>query len=385
MATIISVAFVALYVWVTDLGAPVERAALMYAVYMLARLFYRERNALNAIGAAALLALVSDPSSLFDAGFQMTFLAVLTIAGVAIPVMQRTTAVWRKALYQLDSTTFDLHLLPKQTQFRVELRMILSRLELLLPRWLGHFTIVGGLRLLFRAADVVFISGIMQAALALPMAVYFHRATTLALPANVAVVPIMSILLPTALGTTLLSYIGSWITLLPRCATAVLLHSVSFSVSTFAHFRAADLRVPDPPAWLTVLCLISITGCALSSRRRFVFLFASLLLLASSDLALIHARRPDILFGKLEITAIDVGQGDSLLVVTAHRKSVLIDVEGPWAQLIPVLIPERTSFLPISGRVDSPILMWSPYLMRMGTTSADCLPCSRTFIPMSFG
>lgn len=91
-ATILSVLFVGLYVSVTDLGAPVQRAALMCVVYMLARLLYRERNPLKALGVAAIVALLIDPHALFDAGFQMTFLAVLTIAGIAVPVIERTTA-----------------------------------------------------------------------------------------------------------------------------------------------------------------------------------------------------------------------------------------------------------------------------------------------------
>ena len=62
------------------------------------------------------------------------------------------------------------------------LRMILSRLELLLPRWLARCFVIGGVRVVLRTADLVFISALMQAALALPMGAYFHRATTLALP-----------------------------------------------------------------------------------------------------------------------------------------------------------------------------------------------------------
>src|SRR5947209_2649962 len=234
VATIASVLFVGLYVSVTDLGAPVQRAALMCVVYMLARLLYRERNPLNAIGAAALVALVIEPKALFDAGFQMTFLAVLSIAGIAIPILERTTAFYRKALYQSDSTSFDLHLLPRQAQFRLDLRMILSRLERLVPSWAARFALVGGIRLALRAADVIFISALMQAALALPMAIYFHRATTLALPANISVVPVMSFLLPIALATTLLSYVGAWAAFVPKCITALLLHAISASVVTFA-------------------------------------------------------------------------------------------------------------------------------------------------------
>jgi competence protein ComEC len=144
-ATLISVLFVTAYVTLTDLGAPVQRAALMCAVYMLARLLYRERNPLNAIGAAALFALVIEPKALFDAGFQMTFLAVLTIAGVAAPILERSTALYRKALHQLDSIGFDIHFPPKQAQFRIDLRMILARLRLFLPRWIAQLVFIGGL------------------------------------------------------------------------------------------------------------------------------------------------------------------------------------------------------------------------------------------------
>ena len=327
-ATIASVVFVGLYASVTDLGAPVQRAAFTCVVYMLARLLYRERNSLNALGVAALVALVIDPKALFDAGFQMTFLAVLTIAGIAVPIMDRTTAFYRKTLRHLDSTSYDLHLLPKQAQFRVELRMILARMELLLPRRVARFLALGGLKLAVRTADLILISALMQAVLALPMAVYFHRATTLALPANLAAVPVMSFLLPVAIGTTLLSYAGAWLVFIPRCVTALLLHLMSAGVATFARFRGADLRVPDPAAWVIALSLVAIAACLFSAKRRFHSILGAILLLVIADVALVIVRRPDTVAGKLEITVIDVAQGDSILVVTPAGKTLLIDAGG---------------------------------------------------------
>lgn len=327
-ATILSVIFIALYVTITDLGAPVQRAALMCGVYMLARLFYRERDVLNAIGFAGLAALAIAPASLFDAGFQMTFLAVIAIAGIAGPVLERTTAVYRKALYQPGSTSYDLHLHPIQAQFRLNLRMILVRLERLIPKWLARVGLFGGIRVLLRLAEIFLISAVMQAALALPMAVYFHRANTLALPANVAVVPVMSMLLPVAVVATLCSYGGAWVAMVPKVITALLLHFVSSAVFTFSHFRAADIRVPTPSTWAACFCLPAIALCLIAARRRYLLLFSSLLVFGASDLCVLYARKPDIVHGKLEVTAIDVGQGDSLLVVTPQGKALLIDGGG---------------------------------------------------------
>ena len=216
--------------------------------------------------------------------------------------------------------------------------------------------------MLLRAAEIVFISALMQAALALPMAVYFHRATTLALPANFVVVPIMTLLLPIALGTTLLSYIAAWIAFIPRCITALLLHAVSASVITFARFRASDLRVPDPPIWAAVLCIVALAACICAVRRRSILVIASLLLLAGGDLAVIYARKPDIVPGKLEMTAIDVGQGDSLLVVTPQGKALLIDGGG-------------TSGASFSG-FDVGEDVVSPYLWSRGFSHLDAVALS---------
>lgn len=358
LATLLTVFFIGLYVALTDLGAPVQRAALMCGVYLLARLLYRERNSLNAIGAAALVVLVIEPQALFDAGFQMTFIAVLTIAGVSVPILERTTAVYRRALKQIDSISFDIHLAPRQAQFRLDLRMVLSRVELFIPKWATRLFLLGAFRLVLAAADVVLISLLMQAALALPMAVYFHRATTLALPANVIVVPLMSVLLPLAIATTLLSYAGAWIALVPRCATALLLHSVSASVFTLAHFRASELRIADPPVWAAIFCIAALSLSIVFARKQWTLVAVSLLLLAAGDVLVVRARHPQIAANALEITAIDVGQGDSLLIVTPEGKTLLIDGGG-------------TLGTPTSFDIGEDVV--SPYLWARGFSHLDAV------------
>jgi competence protein ComEC len=67
----------------------VQRAFWMVTLYLIGRLLWRERVALNVIGVAALVMLAADPSSLFDSGFQMTLLSVLAVAGIAVPSQRR--------------------------------------------------------------------------------------------------------------------------------------------------------------------------------------------------------------------------------------------------------------------------------------------------------
>ena len=59
----------------------------MIAAYQVAALLNRERAPLNTVSLAALVLLVINPEALFDPSFQLTFLAVLTIAGLAVPLI----------------------------------------------------------------------------------------------------------------------------------------------------------------------------------------------------------------------------------------------------------------------------------------------------------
>jgi competence protein ComEC len=85
VATVITIVLATGYAYLADLGAPVLRAVLMLAIVLLTKLLYRERALLNGIGLAALVLLAAEPQALFEASFQLTFLSVLAIAGIAVP------------------------------------------------------------------------------------------------------------------------------------------------------------------------------------------------------------------------------------------------------------------------------------------------------------
>lgn len=63
----------------TGASPPVVRASSMFAVHEVLALSGRSSPSLNVLGTAALAMLAVDPSVLFDAGFQLSFLAVLAI------------------------------------------------------------------------------------------------------------------------------------------------------------------------------------------------------------------------------------------------------------------------------------------------------------------
>jgi competence protein ComEC len=163
----------------TNIGPPVWRAALMFAVYLARRLLYRNRAMLNALGAAALVLLIVDPEALFGASFQMTFLCVGLVTAVGVPLLERTIEPYRQGLRNLDALAYDRTLPPRVAQFRLDLRLLLNRISALLPGRIQRWIFLAGLRGLFGFSELIAISAVLEIGLALPMAYYFHRATWL--------------------------------------------------------------------------------------------------------------------------------------------------------------------------------------------------------------
>ena len=67
------------YVFLAGLTPSVLRSAIMLTIYSTIKLIGRERVSLNTLALAALVMLLYDPFTLYDIGFQLSFMAVLSI------------------------------------------------------------------------------------------------------------------------------------------------------------------------------------------------------------------------------------------------------------------------------------------------------------------
>ena len=68
-----------LYALLVDFSPSVLRSATMITVYSVVRLLNRDRSSLNTLALTAIILLVLHPQNLWDVGFQLSFMAVLSI------------------------------------------------------------------------------------------------------------------------------------------------------------------------------------------------------------------------------------------------------------------------------------------------------------------
>ncbi len=328
--TVLTICVCAAYAFLTEVGAPVWRATLMCALFLSTRLLYRDRNMINALGAAALGVLVFDPRQLFTASFQMTFLCVLIVAAVALPLLERTSGFYRRALAHWESVDYGPTLPPAVAQFRLDLRLIAQRLARFVGEKWSLLLMRGSTVFCLRLYELLLVSAVMQMGLALPMAYYFHRATTIGLPANMAVVPLTQILMPAAIVSLALGFVSPLLAKLPALLTAFALQAITGTVHGLGGLRLADFRIATPSIFMIIIASAALVTAMIGARRKAALAVASLLLLALASMALAFvAPQPQIRAGVMEVTSIDVGEGDSILVVTPQGRTLLIDAGGP--------------------------------------------------------
>jgi competence protein ComEC len=165
------------YAGLTGWPPSAVRAAIMMTIVIGGWAAHRPADLVNSLFAAAFIILLWDPRQLFQPGFQLSFLVVLSIA-VVLPLVQKLFQSW---LFKQDP------FLPEALQ----------------PRWPVPAQ---------AAAYFIFdISAISVAAWlgSIPLvAAYFHLFTPVSIPANILVVPLTALALMSSIGSLLT---GAWL------------------------------------------------------------------------------------------------------------------------------------------------------------------------------
>lgn len=308
-ALVASIAAIAAYAVLVGGSPPVLRATIMGVLLVAASLSGRRSNGLVAITLAAALMTGMDPGVVRDVSFQLSFAATAGILYLATPLRR----------------------------WALELIARVLRLEEL-PRWTN---VVVAEPLAMTIAAVVATSPLL--------ALQFGRLSLVALPANLLVVPAFMLILGSSLLAALggllpvgrlvfaapayylLTYwivVARWFASLPHATGAVGGYSTPWLLVTYAVLGACAVT------------LVRFAGRSLPTRlaesrpfqlRRAMPLaligLPAVALAVSASCVLMPSQR------RLQVTFLDVGQGDAVLIETPGGEDVLVD-GGPGGAVL---------------------------------------------------
>ena len=359
-AVVAAVAVAWVYALLAGTTAPVVRSAAGLTMFLLARIVYREGRLMNALAGVTLGFVLVDPGQLVDASFQLSFLAVAAIGGLAAPLLDRHFTPFRRGLAALGEPDRDLGLDTRVQTMRVELRLVAEMLSLYLVAsmraWLGGIRVTGWMALFL--AETFLLSALVQMALALPSIFYFHRFSVTGLSANLLIVPLLSAAVPIGFGAVLTNS-----TILAAVAGGLL--EASRRVAAWHVPWDPAWRIPDPPWWLAALFAAAVIAWMTALRvRRWVWAPA-LVSLSALAVLIAHPFEARVENGALELTAVDVGQGDGLFLALPDRSLVAIDAGGfPGFGRGGRLMERRQPRMDIGEDVISPYL-WTRSIQRL--------------------
>jgi competence protein ComEC len=337
------------YVGMVQDRPPILRAGLMVALYLCARPLFRRVELLNTIAIAALAILLWRPSSLADSSFQLSFLAAGVIAGLALPWLDRSSEPYRAGLAHLGDVTRDVVHPPKIIQFRIEMRLAEQWLALRMPPWAAKradFLLALPIRAALRLWEVALLSAVIQWGMMPLMAQDFHRVTLAGPLSNIPAVLLTGLIVPLGFLALVLTFVWArlaWVLANALGFCAGLLLTI---VNWFSHWPRMSYRIPGPPIWLVVLffaafALLAATARKAAARRQTRIArralpppihpaewISALALAALTILVATHPFAPALEKGKLEVSVLDVGQGDSIFVGFPGGRTLLIDGGG---------------------------------------------------------
>jgi len=307
------------YALISGFRIPTFRAWIMVLTLLFAIVLRKYRSLVNALGLAGIIILILDPSSLFDASFQLSFLAVLVL-------IWYFPDYWRIAGGE-----------------KLKQELYLTKLE---KKGVGAWMRRLWLKIAIYFYGIFIATILIQLFLAPLNAYYFSQISLLGPFANLIIIPLCG------LWVCPVGFLGLWfVAFSPEFAEwlfnlagigAQIMEQV---VGLLASFEKFNFLIRPPTGaelfgWFLALFSISELTKRISPpgekkakpnwNKMLVFLWAGLLMI--SGLALIFSGYQDVRksrerFGQVQVNLLDVGLGQSL-VIELDKKYVLLDGGG---------------------------------------------------------
>ena len=147
---------------------------------MCAQPLYRRVALLNTVAIAAIFLLAVHPSLLRDMSFELSFLAAGSIAGLALPWIDRTSERYLAGLMHLGDVPRDFHFLRKSRSSASICARLIARMSAILPEANRHVfrtLLTLPLRAGLRLWELFVLSFALQIGMLVLLAFEFHRVT----------------------------------------------------------------------------------------------------------------------------------------------------------------------------------------------------------------
>ena len=259
------------------------RAGIMIIVYLVAVSLAKQKEIYRSIFIAAFIILFWKPLSYQDIGFQLSFVAVLTIIFCYQELIRKKIAM---------------------NDISVEENKIIQTLR-------GNIAI--NLFALFGTAPLILY--------------YFNRVTPYAFFANIIAIPLAALIIPGAIISMVVFPIFKWAGILGLKLISFLTSVLMFLINFISDLPAASLRFATPSVLAVlsfyILAILLIKLREKKQRKWIVFSAVGVFLIYLSVNYLPNSRDNNI-----KVTFLDVGQGDATLIQLPNGKNILIDGGG---------------------------------------------------------
>ena len=290
VAVLITLPLLVFYALLSGMSTPAVRSLIMIFIYMLAMFLGRRDQWLNSLAIAAFIILLYKPSALFDISFQLSFMAVLTIGYVAE----------RRAEERGQETVGSRQDAVVSSQDKADEQPVK--------------------RIFDKTKAAIFMTIAAVLGTAPIVALVFKQFPLISPVTNLIITPfICFVILP-------LGFIASFSALLFHMTSIpfnglidMVTHFSLQIIKVFSRIPYSNLHIPNPSFVMIILYCFSLIFLLKSSYRRVVRITPLVFIIC------IYLITPSFRGNKLNITFLDIGQGDSSVVELPDEKVMLID------------------------------------------------------------
>jgi competence protein ComEC len=308
------------YTAIVEGQTPVVRATLMVAFLIISRLLDRGYSIAHAIAASAFVILLADPAAIEDSSFQMTFAAVLAVAGLGAPASQWAFGWLSEALKGFKDSQKDSELPVEVSDWRVSRRIWCEQYGL--PYW----TITLPWKIVQVTGEALVISLCVETVFAVFMVESFHRLSPISPFINVPAGIVAAVVTPLGL---LLIFLPAPISTMLGWVIAQLLSALLTILDLALRTPGATFRVPSPPIWVWFVYGTCLAILVLSVRKRSAAgCVAGAMSILGLQMAIVLKDFSPAPPRSVTVTFLDVGQGDSTLIEFPSGYRMLIDGGG---------------------------------------------------------